>query len=94
MCIKVYCCSLIEDHRRSVQVTVGFRADFVLLNNMLYNVSKQGALSHRISKQFFKPLVCRRQKKRSITGAGVHLNRKQVDKHYDIILCLCRCVMA
>lgn len=46
MCIKVYCCGVIEDHQRSAQVTGGFRADFVPLNNVLCNVSKQGAFSH------------------------------------------------
>lgn len=54
LCIKVYCCSTIEDHQCSAQVTVGFRADFVLLNNMLSNVSKQGALAALNIKTIFQ----------------------------------------
>lgn len=54
MCIKVYCCSTIEDHQRSAQVTVGFRADFVLLNNVLGNVSKRGAFAALNIKTIFQ----------------------------------------
>lgn len=42
MCIKVCCCSMIGDHQRSAQVTAGFRADFVLLNNILCNIKQTG----------------------------------------------------
>lgn len=52
MCIKVYCCIVIEDHQRSAQVTGDFRADFVLLNNVLCNVSKRGFFALNIKMIF------------------------------------------
>lgn len=69
MCIKVYCCSMIEDHQRFAQVTGGFGADFVLLNN----VSKQALFCTDYQNDFLNLLFVG-DKKRSITDADVHLN--------------------
>ncbi len=46
-----------------------------------------GHFCHTEYQNDFSNLLFVGDKKRSITGAGVHLNREQVNKHDDIILC-------